>query len=348
MTCVLLKNLTKQFVPGNKAVNDLTLEITSGKITAMLGPSGCGKTTTLKMIAGLLAPTAGDILFDGQSVLSLAPEKRGAVMVFQNHLLFPYLNVADNVAFGLKMRGASRAEIRRQVDEMLELVQLTGYERNKPGELSGGQQQRVALARALVVKPRILLLDEPLSNLDAHLREEMRESIRNLQSLKNITTLFVTHDQEEAVILADQLALLFDGTLHQVDQPRVFYDRPANVKVARFFGAGNFIAGHVDDHWAETAVGKFHIADGEAPSGLVQLIIRPEAIKIVSGSFDSENKVTGLVQSVVFNGATSRLKIQKEACVLEVLTEPEIARDYQPGDLVNLYLPAEKLRVLSE
>ncbi|MCA9784892.1 MAG: ABC transporter ATP-binding protein, partial [Candidatus Cloacimonetes bacterium] len=178
---------------------------------ALLGPSGCGKTTTMRMLAGLLQPSSGDIRFEGKSVMAVPPERRGAVMVFQKHLLFPHMSVAENIGFGLKMRGMGKAEIARRVGAMLALVQLPGYEKRRPHQLSGGQQQRVALARALVIEPTVLLLDEPLANLDANLRLEMRKLIRNLQQELNITTFFVTHDQEEAVMLADRVALMVDG-----------------------------------------------------------------------------------------------------------------------------------------
>jgi len=220
MTQVNLLQLGKAYSGSDTyAVYDLTLDIASGRITALLGPSGCGKTTTLKMIAGLLPPTQGDITFDGQSVLGIPAERRGAVMVFQNYLLFPYMSVGENVGFGLKMRGVDQQTIRRKAAEMLDLVKLPGFEDRRPKQLSGGQQQRVALARALIVEPKVLLLDEPLSNLDAHLRDEMRELILSIQRQLGITTIFVTHDQEEAVVLADRIALIFDGRLHQFRPP---------------------------------------------------------------------------------------------------------------------------------
>ena len=214
MTQVSIQKLTKIY-PGadTPALDQLSLEIPTGELTALLGPSGCGKTTTMKMIAGLLEPTSGDVTFDGRSVLRDKPEDRGVVMVFQNYLLFPYMSVADNVGFGLKMRKIDPAEIKRRVGEMLDLVKLPDLGDRKPSALSGGQQQRVALARALIVQPDVLLLDEPLSNLDAHLRFEMRDLIRSLQQEMGITTIFVTHDQEEAVVLADRVALILDGQM---------------------------------------------------------------------------------------------------------------------------------------
>ena len=244
MTHVSIQNLTKVY-PGLTvpSLDNLSLEINSGSLTALLGPSGCGKTTTMKMIAGLLDQTSGDVTFDGTSILKEKPENRGVVMVFQNHLLFPYMNVQDNIGFGLKMRNVHKDEIFNRVIKMLDLVKLPNMENRMPKELSGGQQQRVALARALIVQPRVLLLDEPLSNLDAHLRFEMRDLIRNLQQSMGITTIFVTHDQEEAVVLADQVALILDGKLKQYAQPDVFYKKPIDVVTAKFFGGQNFIKG---------------------------------------------------------------------------------------------------------
>lgn len=348
MTQVTLSHLVKQYPGGNLAVDELSLEIPAGKLTALLGPSGCGKTTILKMIAGLITPSAGDILFNGDSVLDIPAEQRGAVMVFQNHLLFPYLNVGENVGFGLKMRGESRSEIRRKVAEMLELVQLGGYERRKPSQLSGGQQQRVALARALVVEPRVLLLDEPISNLDAHLRDEMRDLIRSLQRQKGITTVFVTHDQEEAVTLADQLVLIFEGKLQQADEPRRFYEEPASLEVARFFGAKNHFSGIVQDSGIATGLGCFQVEKNHLPCGPVQLAIRPENVRIYSGETPGRNTVSGEVRSCTFTGTHSRLKVRVNDRTFEILTEAGHASLYREGDKLQLYLPPEKLWAFPE
>ncbi len=217
-------------------LRDLSLDIAAGELIALLGPSGCGKTTVLKVIAGLLKPDGGDVRFNEESVLRIAAEKRGAVMVFQKPLLFPYLTVAENVAFGLKMRRESAEQIRERVSEILRLLQLEGYESRRPNELSGGQEQRVALARALVTEPRVLLLDEPFSALDENLRAEMRLLVRDLQTRLGITTIFVTHDQVEAATVADRIALLLDGKVEQVGAPRDFYTAPATLDAARFFG----------------------------------------------------------------------------------------------------------------
>ncbi|MBM4431948.1 MAG: ABC transporter ATP-binding protein, partial [Chloroflexi bacterium] len=261
MTHVELDALTKLY-PGTQrpAVDRLTLDIESGRIVAFLGPSGSGKTTALRMIAGLIAPNSGDVRFDGESVLAVPAERRSAVMVFQSHVLFPYMNIEQNVGFGLQMRGVDRATIRQKVREMLELVRLPDISQRRPSQLSGGQQQRVALARALITEPRLLLLDEPLSNLDAHLRDEMRDLILHVQRQFGITTIMVTHDQQDALLLADRIALMFEGNLQQYAIPTDFYRRPVSERVARFFGGLNFIPATWTGEVAQTAKANFRVA----------------------------------------------------------------------------------------
>ncbi len=344
MSTVYLKHLTKQYEAGTSAVKDLDLTIPNGQITALLGPSGCGKTTTLKMIAGLLEPTAGEIWFDEQNVTAISAEKRPAVMAFQNHLLFPYMNVADNVGFGLKMQGVGKNVLKKRVNEMLDFVQLSGYGERKPSALSGGQQQRVALARALIVEPRVLLLDEPLSNLDAHLREEMRFLIRSIQNELNMTTIFVTHDQEEAVVMADQIALMFAGELQQFDYPQTFYNRPRTAAVARFFGGRNFIAG-------ECRSGCFFAADfpplqlssqliPSSASAVRHLTIRPEHIELAQKP-DQTNTVSATVAATLYRGTHTQITLTVGTTRLEMTTtSPE---HLQPGDSLNIHLPPDKL-----
>ncbi len=344
MTQVTLSNLTKSYSGhGANAVADLTLEIASQKLTALLGPSGCGKTTTMKMIAGLLQPTSGDILFDHRSILGVPAEKRGAVMVFQNYLLFPYMSVGDNVGFGLKMRGVDKVTITKRVSEMLELVHLPGVENRKPKQLSGGQQQRVALARALIVEPKVLLLDEPLSNLDAHLRDEMRELIRGIQQKLGITTIFVTHDQEEAVVLADSIALMFDGVLQQYGEPDSFYEKPGSVRVARFFGGMNFVPGQYHDGSVQTSIGCFRLASSAVPNGEAVMSIRPEAIDIGA---DGENTVKGSLLSHVYVGTHTRLKVVVSDAHFELVADPSIARQFHDGDEIPLRFPPTKIWLL--
>ncbi|MFZ0548419.1 MAG: ABC transporter ATP-binding protein [Candidatus Promineifilaceae bacterium] len=341
MTTVTLRNLTKAFDSGETAVEQLSMEVADGEMLVLLGPSGSGKTTTLRLIAGLLAPTEGDLLFDGRSVLRTPPEKRGAVMVFQQHMLFPFMSVGDNVAFGLKIQNRSKREIRQLVGEALEAVQLPGFERRWPDELSGGQRQRVALARALAVKPRLLLLDEPLSNLDPGLREELREMIRRLQQQAQITTLFVTHDQMEAVVLADRIALLINGHLYQIGRPRDFYERPANERVARFFGGVNFLPGIKQGEVVETAVGPLEIVRNSVPDGNVLLTIRPEAIEIGS---NGHNNLPARVRSYNYRGLIAYCNIGVDGQELQVVAPP--FRPYQEGELITLHLPRERICLL--
>lgn len=350
MTQVTLHSLSKTYDRHHPAVADVCLDIPCGRITALLGPSGCGKTTLLKMIAGLMPPSAGDICFDGQSVLQVPAERRGAVMVFQNHLLFPTLSVFDNIAFGLKMRGEPKTVIGERVAAMLDLVKLSGYERRRPHQLSGGQRQRVALARALVVEPKVLLLDEPLSNLDAHLRNEMRDLIYDLQRQLGITTVVVTHDQEEAVILADQIALIFDGALHQVGAPGDFYERPKTQAVARFFGGANFIPGQKSGAYVDTALGPFRHRGSRLPDGPVLATIRPENIRLVADG-KADNAVGGTVISRVYAGTHTRLRVQTclpELPPLEVVADGDDRQCHQEGDSVQLQLPAQKVWLLPD
>lgn len=224
---------------GAGVLREVSLAAEPGELVALLGPSGCGKTTLLRVVAGLHPPDSGEVRFGDSVVTNLPAERRGAVMVFQRPLLFPHLTVAGNVAFGLKVRGVPRATIDRRVAEALSMVRLDGFERRRPHELSGGQEQRVSLARALVTEPRVLLLDEPFSALDESLRTEMRTLLRDLQRRLEITTLFVTHDQREAAILADRVALLLDGRIVRVASPRDFYAAPATPEIARFLRIGS-------------------------------------------------------------------------------------------------------------
>jgi putative spermidine/putrescine transport system ATP-binding protein len=283
MTTLTLDQLSKTYATaGQAALHPLDLVVQSGSLTALLGPSGSGKTTTMKLIAGLVRPDTGDIRLGDRSIRDLAPDQRGVAMVFQNPLLFPHLTVVGNVGFGLRMRGIGQDTIAARVRDMLDRVRLTGLGDRKPSQLSGGQAQRVALARALILRPEVLLLDEPLSSLDPGLRDEMRQLIRDLQRETGITTLVVTHDQTEAVVLADRIALLLDGRLAQHDQPEAFYDRPATEAVARFFGGVNFIPGTARAAIFQSPLGTFVLPPGRA-EGDGLLTIRPEALRLGPG-----------------------------------------------------------------
>jgi ABC-type Fe3+/spermidine/putrescine transport system ATPase subunit len=341
MTTVTLVDLTKEYTLGEPAVADLNLSVEDGELLALLGPSGSGKTTTLRLIAGLLTPTRGDLLFDGRSVLGTQPEKRGAVMVFQEHALFPFMSVGENVAFGLKVRGVGREAIGAAVAEALAAVRLEGYEDRWPDELSGGQRQRIALARALVVRPRLLLLDEPLSNLEPVLREELRDMIRALQKETGITTLFVTHDQAEAVALADRIALLFDGRLRQVGSPRGFYEHPHDEQVARFFGGVNFLSGVKQGATVETAIGSLEIATSDWPDGRVVLTIRPEAIEVGA---NGHNNVAAQIRSYSYRGLVAYCSAGVDGVQLQVVLPPH--RRFRAGESIVLHLPRDRICLL--
>jgi putative spermidine/putrescine transport system ATP-binding protein len=307
-----LQQISKRF-GTNTVVQDVDLEFGKGEFVTLLGPSGCGKTTLLRMVAGFEQPTAGSIVVDGIDITNIRPNRRQIGMVFQAYALFPNMNVADNIGFGLKVAGTGRDEAGARTAEMLSLIGLSGYEKRFPFELSGGQQQRVALARALAPRPRMLLLDEPLSALDAKIRISLREEIRGIQRELGITTVFVTHDQEEALSISDRIVVLNAGRVEQVGTPFEVYNRPASRFVATFVGTLNTLQGTVAD-----AAGKRVNIDGQTvtipslPSGAtngaaVALTVRPEAIAI--GGSDRDIVLDGTVSEVSFLGAVIRLKV---------------------------------------
>jgi ABC-type sugar transport system ATPase subunit len=320
-------------------VQDFNLAVRNGELVSLLGPSGAGKTTLLKAAAGLLKPRRGDILIDGRSVLNLPPEHRDTVMVFQNPLLFPFLNVSQNIGFGLRMRKTGHREIKHRIGEILQLTRLDGLQHRKVHELSGGQQQRVSLARALVLKPSVLLMDEPLSNLDANLRGRMRELIQDIQKETGITTLFVTHDQREALMISHRVSLLLKGRLRQVGTPEELFYQPADPEVSRFFGGCNFFRGKLKQ--GEFRCEWFRVpAPGFDTNGHpVMATIRPEDILIAK---DANFNHTGRVLKTAFEGGSTRLWIACGQVQLVVLTsQPGI----KPGQEVRLQLPPEKIRL---
>jgi ABC-type Fe3+/spermidine/putrescine transport system ATPase subunit len=337
-----LRDLSHRYAEGSsQALSRLSIDVEPGEFVAFLGPSGCGKTTALKIIAGLLRPASGDVLVDGGSVLAVPPEKRRAAMVFQKPLLFPHMSVAQNIGFGLRMQSVPRDRIPRRVDAALRRVRMEGFAERRPDELSGGQQQRVALARALVTEPRLLLLDEPLSALDAGLREEMRELVREVHEQGGYTTVFVTHDQEEAVVLADRIALLFDGELQMYDEPQAFYERPATREVARFFGATNFIRGRAKKGTVETPLGDLSLARAATP-GDVTLTIRPEAVRLGGG----ENSFPARVIRAVYLGTRIECGLEANGVRLTAAVPPDSG--VHEGGKVTVRLPAGSLWVLGE
>ena len=286
------------------AVREVSLTIADGEFLVLLGPSGCGKTTTLRMVAGFIEPSAGHVHLAGQDVTLLPPWKRNAGMVFQSYALFPHMTVAQNVAFGLEMRKLPRADIERRVEEALALVRLGGYGGRLPRQLSGGQQQRVALARALAIRPDVLLLDEPLSNLDAKLRQEVRVEIRELQRQLGLTTVMVTHDQEEALTMADRLVVMNEGSVRQVGSQRDLYERPADRFVAGFVGRTTFLAGTVEAPGRFRSDGGLALACAGGSPGRAVLSLRPERIEIgLQPRSGLDNSLSGTVEFVSYLGA---------------------------------------------
>ena len=343
MTTVSITNLGKTYPNASKpALNDLSLVIRPHSLTSLLGPSGCGKTTALKIIAGLLQPTAGDVAFDGQSVLAQPADLRRAVMVFQSPLLFSHMTVAENIAFGLTMRRTPKPEVASRVREILALIQLSDAGPCKPSQLSGGQAQRVALARALILKPRVLLLDEPLSNLDANLRTEMRTLISDLQRQTGITTILVTHDQTEAVVMSDQIALILDGQLQQSGPPDAFFNQPKSQKVAEFFGGTNFILGEHEAGLFTSPLGQL-VTQTFGHNGISTLTIRPEQIRLGTAPI---NTFHATVLAKTYLGTQTRLSLQIGTATLDAVVNPDDAATLTVGAETAINLPPKSLWIL--
>jgi putative spermidine/putrescine transport system ATP-binding protein len=293
------------------AVREVTLDVADGEFVVLLGPSGCGKTTTLRMIAGFITPTGGSVHLGERDVTSLPPWKRNAGLVFQSYALFPHLSVAQNVAFGLEMRKLARSEIGQRVIEALTLVRLEHLAARLPRQLSGGQQQRVALARALAIRPDVLLLDEPLSNLDAKLRQEVRVEIRELQRQLGLTTVMVTHDQEEALTMADRLVVMSEGSVRQIGSQRDLYERPADRFVAGFVGRGTFLAGEIEAPGRFRTEGGLILRCADGASGPGVLALRPERLEIGPTPLSGlDNSLPGTVEFVSYLGAASDVHVR--------------------------------------
>ena len=306
---VRLERVTKRF-HDVVAVDDLSLEINRGEFFSVLGPSGCGKTTTLRMIGGFEEVTAGTVFLGEQDVTDLPPYRRDVNTVFQNYALFPHLNVFENVAFGLRRRKTAQADVHRRVAEMLELVELPGYERRRPNQLSGGQQQRVALARALINHPRVLLLDEPLGALDLKLRKLMQIELKRIQTEVQVTFVYVTHDQEEAMTMSDRIAVMRAGRVDQLGTPEELYERPATAFVAGFLGVSNLLEGEVQERDGEVAA--VRLGDGtvlrvpvSAAAGLarVRVGVRPEKLKVTAGASASDDVATNCLVGRVLDAS---------------------------------------------
>jgi ABC-type Fe3+/spermidine/putrescine transport system ATPase subunit len=337
----MVKAYPRQAAP---AVAGISLTVAPGMLMALLGASGSGKSTVLKLIAGVEHPDAGDVRLNGQSVLALPAHHRGAVLMFQKAYLFPFLSVAENIGFGLKLQRASRAVIAEQVRQMLALVELPGIEHKHPAQLSGGEQQRVALARALITRPRVLLLDEPFSSLDAHVRQTLQEAVRRIQREMGITTLLVTHDRGEALAMADQVALIDHGSLLACDTPQRLFRRPPTCQAARLMGITTFLSGTLRAGMLSTPEGDLYVAGAETTAGTVTYAIRPEHMRVCATP--CPNSLPACLVDHTFRGEQYEYQLQVGGQLIRV-------RSFQPVDLppsgdVHVVFPAEHLFPLAE
>ena len=350
MVKVTLENVTKRF--GDViAADDVNLTINDGEFFTFLGPSGCGKTTSMRMIAGLEYPTSGKVYYDGEDVTQMPSFKRNTGMVFQNYALWPHMKVDENVAYGLEVRKIPKDEVAKTVKDVLDLVGLAGMGDRFPNQLSGGQQQRVALARVLVIEPGILLLDEPLSNLDAKLRVEMREEIKSIQRKLGITTIYVTHDQEEAMAVSDRIAIQDHGRIVQVGTPKEIYDRPENLFIATFIGKGALIEGMVEEvgETIKVNIGSSTLEGvntGRTPLEKAQhvaCVIRPESFFLKEPD-EPSNMLEGIIEWSAFVGPTTEVKIIIGSSSF-MIDAPSDGK-YVPGEKLTVYVPKAKTIVL--
>jgi putative spermidine/putrescine transport system ATP-binding protein len=317
-----------------RALDGLTLDIEPGELVALLGPSGCGKTTALRSLAGLDQPDAGRVVVDGRDITHVPANRRDMGVVFQAYSLFPNMSARDNVAYGLRLRGMGGSERDRRVDELLDLVGLGRHARHYPHQLSGGQQQRVALARALAIRPQVLLLDEPLSALDARVRRQLREEIRRIQIMVGTTTLFVTHDQEEALALGDRVGVMSAGRLEQIAPPAEIYERPRTAFVAEFVGLTNRLPGRAHDGMVNVLGSEVPALDGSARSGPVTALVRPEAIKLLTDE-DGDARVL----AVSFLGSLCRVQVATpDGTIVVAQTSAQEASALRPGASVAVGL----------
>ncbi len=353
MVPLRIEHMTKRFGPV-VAVDDVSLTVEPGELFFLLGPSGCGKTTLLRVVAGFYEPDGGRVFFGARDVTDLPPYRRNCGMVFQNYALWPHMTVLENVAFGLSVRGVGRAERRRRALETLEVVQMAEYARRRPTQLSGGQQQRVALARALAIGPDFLLLDEPLSNLDAKLRLQMRTEIRRAQRAAGVTSVYVTHDQDEALSMADRLAVVREGRVVALGDPRRLYLDPPSAWVAGFLGATNLLAGDVTGRDGAAALVRAAFGDvrvASAPVGLragdrAVLSVRPESVRLLAPEGDAprENVYPATVLARTFQGETEQVRVRLGAVEVVLSDRPTDLPPVAPGGPARVHLPAEAIR----
>ncbi|HUV07076.1 MAG TPA: ABC transporter ATP-binding protein [Spirochaetia bacterium] len=363
---LVIKDLTKEFGSGPQtftAVDNVNVRVGEGELVTLLGPSGCGKTTTLRMIAGFEIPTSGDILIDGESVRTTPPNKRPTTMVFQNYALFPHMSVGENISYGLKIRGDPKRSIVERTEKVMKLVGLSGMANRSPAQLSGGQQQRVSLARSLIMEPKVLLLDEPLSNLDAKLRVSTRLEIRKLQQRIGITSVYVTHDQEEAMTLSDRVVIMHEGKIQQIGKPQEIYAHPVNRFVADFIGKANFLEGRVAGSPAEgyldiEIVGKrikvslppkSRAAKSRAESfpvgEKVLLVVRPESIEL---DVTKPGALIGKVQESVYLGSQMVYEVELGKTLLTVeVSSPQEHIGFSRDEEVSVWFKEKSVHILS-
>ena len=362
MNGVRLINVSKIFktnnTPGNfSGVKDINIEIATGEFFSLLGSSGCGKTTTLRMIAGFLKPSSGEIYIDDQPMANRPPFERPVNTVFQNYALFPHLKVAENIAFGLEMEKLPRREIITRVGEALEMVELIGLEKRYPSQLSGGQQQRVALARSLVKKPKVLLLDEPLGALDLKLRKQMQLELKHLQKQVNLTFIYVTHDQEEALIMSDRLGVMDRGKLLQVGSPRDIYEYPQSTFVADFIGESNLLTGRVIEQrkesvkilLGETLTVDLTYGDYLAVGSGVTLVLRPEKATLLPFSYEESCCWSGKIEEAVYLGTDTQYKVNISEEITVIVREQNVGvQKYSLGEAVKVKIFPENFRLIPD
>jgi spermidine/putrescine transport system ATP-binding protein len=337
------------------AVNGIDLHVTPGEFFTMLGPSGCGKTTTLRLIAGFERPDEGRILLDGTDMSRTPPHRRRVNTVFQSYALFPHKSVTDNVAFGLRYQRATKAEVKRRVAEAMAMVRLEDYGHRRPAQLSGGQQQRVALARALVLEPPVLLLDEPLGALDARLRLDLQVELKRIQEQLEVTFIYVTHDQDEALTMSDRVAVMRGGNIEQCDEPRALYEAPVTAFVANFLGASNLVpvaVGHTHGDGTLLGLGSFELRAETcalAQGADAVAMIRPENIRLEPHGTTGENRLPGMVEEVVYLGFHQEVRVR---LATGTLLKADVSNDddhveHEQGDPVCVHMPPRHLRVLA-
>ena len=337
-----LKNITKEY-EGEQVLRGINLDIHDKEFVTLLGPSGCGKTTTLRIVGGFITPDSGDVFFGGKRVNDLPPYKRPVNTVFQKYALFPHLNVYENVAFGLRLKKTPESEVARRVGEMLELVDLKGFDRRSVNQLSGGQQERIAITRALINNPKVLLLDEPLGALDLKLRKEMQIELKKIQQRMEITFIYVTHDQEEALTMSDTVVVMRDGTIQQIGTPQDIYNEPVNAFVADFIGESNILPGIMHrDYLVEFAGNNFECVDsGFDPMESVDVVIRPEDIRLVPAS---DEVLNGVVENVQFKGVHYEIIVRaySDIWVIHSTKAPEV------GSVVGITLTPEDIHIMKK